>query len=167
MSLGDNSGPDAHYRRLGVAPTASREEIVRAYRRLAELAHPDTNPNDPDAAHRFREVTEAYDVLSSPERRAHYDRIRRPPTGSSPRPEMLTRLRSRGKSPIPTWTAAPGTAPVVLEARPVPSGSVPLVAGPVRVQPPAAPRPQPAAPPADSRTGELSWLCCYLLLRGW
>jgi curved DNA-binding protein CbpA len=59
------TGPtDRYYRRLEVAPDASRAEIVAAYRRLAQGAHPDTHPEDPEAPGRFREITEAYEVLT-------------------------------------------------------------------------------------------------------
>ena len=67
------------YRRLDVAPEAS-EEIGRAYRRLAHSLHPDAHPDAPDAAVRFREITEAYEILSNPGRRARYAQERRPST---------------------------------------------------------------------------------------
>jgi curved DNA-binding protein len=60
------------YEVLGVARTARQEEIQRAYRTLARRHHPDLNA-EPDAAARFGEVTQAYEVLSDPERRARYD----------------------------------------------------------------------------------------------
>jgi hypothetical protein len=66
-----------YYERLGVDPTASGEEIRRAFRAIARETHPDRNPGDPGAAERFRRVKEAYDVLSNPERRADYDARRR------------------------------------------------------------------------------------------
>lgn len=62
-----------YYHRLKVLPAASHDDIVRSYRRLAVAAHPDTNPDDPAAARRFREITEAYEVLADPARRAAYD----------------------------------------------------------------------------------------------
>lgn len=69
---------DLYYRRLEVGPAASHDEIVSAYRRLAHLAHPDAHPKDPEAPRRFREITEAYEVLADPARRATYDRTRLP-----------------------------------------------------------------------------------------
>ncbi len=57
---------DRYYRRLEVASDASQTEIVAAYRRLAHGAHPDTHPEDPEAPGRFREITEAYEVLTDP-----------------------------------------------------------------------------------------------------
>ncbi len=63
----------AHYETLGVARDASPEDIKKAYRRLARQYHPDANPNHPDAAERFKEISRAYEVLSDPERRQRYD----------------------------------------------------------------------------------------------
>ena len=63
-----------YYELLGVSRTASAEEIKRAFRRLARELHPDVSA-DPDAEHRFREVVEAYEVLSNSERRELYDRF--------------------------------------------------------------------------------------------
>lgn len=63
-----------YYRVLGVSRNASSEEIKKAFRRLARETHPDANPGDPTAENRFKEVAEAYEVLSDPQRRARYDR---------------------------------------------------------------------------------------------
>ncbi|TDU91193.1 curved DNA-binding protein [Kribbella voronezhensis] len=60
------------YEILGVSRTASADEIQRAYRQLARRYHPDVN-KDPDAEERFKEVSEAYDVLSDPQQRKRYD----------------------------------------------------------------------------------------------
>ncbi len=63
-----------YYEVLGVSRTASAEEIKRAYRRLARKYHPDVN-KDPGAEDRFKEINEAYEVLSDERRRARYDRF--------------------------------------------------------------------------------------------
>jgi curved DNA-binding protein len=68
------------YEVLGVARSASREEIQRAYRHLARRYHPDVN-TDPAAAERFREINDAYQVLSDPAARARYDRRSAPSWG--------------------------------------------------------------------------------------
>lgn len=58
------------YATLGIAPDASEEEIKRAWRVLAKATHPDLNPDDPDAARRFREAEAAHALLTDPARRA-------------------------------------------------------------------------------------------------
>jgi molecular chaperone DnaJ len=65
------------YRILGVAESASADEVKKAYRKLAKQYHPDANASDPAAAERFKEISEAYAVLSDDERRKQYDQMRR------------------------------------------------------------------------------------------
>src|SRR3712207_968580 len=65
--------PD-HYRAFGVDKKASADEIKKAYRKLARQYHPDRNKGDKQAEERFKEISQAYDVLGDPEKRRDYDR---------------------------------------------------------------------------------------------
>jgi DnaJ-class molecular chaperone len=64
-----------HYKTLGVDKKASEKEIKTAYRKLARQFHPDLNPNNPAAEQRFKEISEAHEVLGDPEKRKKYDRF--------------------------------------------------------------------------------------------
>jgi len=64
-----------YYKILGVDKGASAKEIKQAFRRLARQHHPDVNPDDPQAEERFKEINEAYEVLSDPEKRGKYDQL--------------------------------------------------------------------------------------------
>jgi len=64
------------YKILGVSKDANADEIKKTYRKLARELHPDKNPDDKKAEDRFKEVSEAYDVLSDPEKRKEYDEAR-------------------------------------------------------------------------------------------
>src|SRR5918999_3427463 len=65
-----------YYAVLGVPKNASAAEIKKAYRKLAQQHHPDANAGNVAAEERFKEVSAAYDVLSDPEKRKAYDRVR-------------------------------------------------------------------------------------------
>ena len=97
-----------YYAVLGVSSTAAAEEIKKQYRRLAKKYHPDANPNDPKAADRFKEISEAYQVVGDAEKRKQYDDMRRlgafggfPPPGTRQRP---------GPRPGPGGTGQTGQA---------------------------------------------------------
>src|SRR5437588_10047629 len=64
------------YAVLGVSASASQDEIKKQYRKLAAKHHPDKNQNDPKAAERFKEISEAYQVLGDAEKRKQYDQMR-------------------------------------------------------------------------------------------
>lgn len=64
-----------YYKTLGVSKSAGDKEIKSAYRRLARKYHPDVNPGDKSAEERFKEVAEAYEVLSDPDKRSRYDQL--------------------------------------------------------------------------------------------
>ena len=64
-----------YYQMLGVSQGATDADLKKAYRQLAMQYHPDKNPGDKKAEERFKEISEAYAVLSDPDKRAHYDRF--------------------------------------------------------------------------------------------
>jgi curved DNA-binding protein len=64
-----------YYKILGVSKDANEKDIKKAFRRLARQHHPDVNPDDPQAEERFKELNEAYEVLSDPEKRRKYDQL--------------------------------------------------------------------------------------------
>jgi curved DNA-binding protein len=92
------------YESLGVSRSASQDEIQRAYRKLARQYHPDVN-KDPGAEERFKEISEAYDVLSDPELRKRYDAFgpdfRRVPEGAEA-------YAGSGAGPRGGWRSASG-----------------------------------------------------------
>jgi curved DNA-binding protein len=82
-----------YYAVLGVSRDVSPEELKRVYRRLARQYHPDVNPGNPAAEARFKEINEAYEVLSDPEKRRKYDQYGRywqqvGDRGPGPEPQM-------------------------------------------------------------------------------
>src|SRR6201982_3921704 len=64
-----------YYGALGIKKGASTEEIRKAFRKLARKYHPDVNPNDKKAEEKFKEISEANDVLSDPKKRKVYDQL--------------------------------------------------------------------------------------------
>lgn len=72
-----------YYEVLGVASQATEADLKKAFRALAMQYHPDRNPGDKGAEERFREASEAYAVLSDPDKRAHYDRFGTAPSSGS------------------------------------------------------------------------------------
>jgi DnaJ-class molecular chaperone len=71
-----------YYKILGISETASQDEIKRAYRELAKKYHPDRNQGDKKAAEKFKEISEAYSVLSDEKKRKEYDTLRKNPFGN-------------------------------------------------------------------------------------
>jgi hypothetical protein len=141
---------DGLYDRLEVLPGASHGEVAHAYRRLAHDAHPDAQPGDPDAARRFREITEAFEVLGNPARRALYDRGRdqaRVTAASSVRPGNPLAPRAQAFVPPPPPAGGP---PVFLGTGPVITPGATLSVSPVHVQP-ARPGPPTSVPPEEVR----------------
>jgi curved DNA-binding protein CbpA len=119
----------ALYRRLEVTPDASPQEIVSAYRRLVRRAHPDVQPGDPGATHRFCEITAAYDVLSDPLRRASYDRSR---AGWDVNVPVEAEEGSSDEARDPSRS---GPFVLGIDFPPIQPSAAPLWAGPVRVEP--------------------------------
>lgn len=98
-----------YYQVLGVGRTASQEEIRKAHRKLVRQYHPDANRDNPDAAEKFREVQEAYDVLSDTDKRHQYDEFGPAGVGDAPRdtdPYEAYRRASAGRG-ARSWKASP------------------------------------------------------------
>lgn len=73
-----------YYKILGLDKSASEDDIKKAYRKMAMKYHPDKNPNNPDAESKFKEAAEAYDVLSTPDKKSNYDRFGSANSSSNP-----------------------------------------------------------------------------------
>ena len=125
----------SYYRRLEVGPGASRDEIVREYRRLALGVHPDAHPEDPQASLRFREITEAYEVLGDPVRREAYDgggRSRHVPGLRRHTTSVAVDSSGQMASAEPP---ASGPPTILGASAPRLTRDVPLRVGPVRIEP--------------------------------
>jgi len=94
-----------YYQTLGVSRQASADEIKTAYRKLALQYHPDRNPGDKQAEERFKEINEAYQVLSDPQKRSRYDQL-----GASY--AQWQRSGAPGNFNWSQWTSQPGVQEV-------------------------------------------------------
>jgi molecular chaperone DnaJ len=73
-----------YYETLGVDKKASQDDIKKAFRKLARKYHPDLNPGDKTAEHKFKEINEAYEVLGDEKKRADYDQFGKSPFEGGP-----------------------------------------------------------------------------------
>jgi len=91
------------YELLGVSREASRDDVRKTYRRLAREYHPDANPDDSEAEERFKEIQQAYEILSNPEKRRNHDERFRASSwksGGGSRAEAGGRPRSSNASQV-------------------------------------------------------------------
>ena len=85
-----------YYALLGVKKAAGDAELKSAYRKLAKQYHPDVNPGDAEAERKFKQISEAYDVLKDPQSRAAYDQFGHAGVGLfRMRNESISRLRKK------------------------------------------------------------------------
>src|SRR5438105_2561533 len=112
------AAPKDYYKVLGVSETASADEIKKSYRKLAKKYHPDVTGGDKAKEARFKEATEAYEVLGEDKKRAAYDEQRRNPGGKgAPAGDLLIGLHEK---PHPRFRRrAPGAADIEVDV-PVP-----------------------------------------------
>jgi curved DNA-binding protein CbpA len=156
----DRSPASDPYVVLGVAPDATREDIVRSYRRLARISHPDLRPDDQAAVARFRALTDAYGLLSDPIRRAGYDRGRGEARVGMGRRMPEVRVHE------PSSPSHVGRPAYISDDHP--ASTYWLWAGPVEVQPQSSGgiwSRSPSAPAAG--ISELAALLCRLLDDSW
>jgi len=85
-----------YYEQLGVDKKASQDEIKKAYRKLARKYHPDLNPGDKSSESKFKELTEAYEVLGDEKKRAEYDQFGKAPSGNAGGPGFDYRTYTSG-----------------------------------------------------------------------
>jgi curved DNA-binding protein len=98
---------------LGISKTASADEIKKAHRKLVRQYHPDVTKNDPASAEKFKEVQEAYDILSDPTKHQQYDQFGHAGVGAAPPNgdpfEAFRRTQQQGgRGGRTTWRASPG-----------------------------------------------------------
>ena len=144
------------YQALGLGADASTADISRAYRRLARVLHPDSQPGDAAAADQFRAITDAYELLSDPARRTDWDR-RHPRRASTPQRAPDHSAAAKESAGPPIWPLPPAAA-----NRPYPHPA--LWAGPVYIEP--VPGAAGLAPP-DPGYGDLAWILAQLLAGPW
>ncbi len=95
-----------HYHVLGVSPQATHEEVRAAYLRLMRASHPDTSPEDPEAAERARQANAAWEVLGDAARRAAYDRLRSSQRQGGPGVKAISRAPRDGARAHPAYSQA-------------------------------------------------------------
>jgi DnaJ-class molecular chaperone len=88
------------YKVLGITEAADADTIKKAFRRLAKEYHPDTHPGDKKAEERFKEISQAYEILSDPEKRRRYDAMRRSPFGAGGNEAAQGTWRQVGEVPF-------------------------------------------------------------------
>ena len=92
------------YKILGVAKGVTDAELKKVYRKLARQFHPDSNPGDAKAEARFKEISEAYSVLSDAEQRKEYDEFKLAFAGSLDKFEMLKKAaNTKGSITVPEF----------------------------------------------------------------
>lgn len=142
--MAGRSPRDELYRLLGLRPGASPAQVTRAYRQRARAWHPDARPGDPDAAARFRELREAYEILTGPARPA-------PPRPSEPAPP-------RPSEPTPPSEPAPPSPRPSPPPAPPAWADPPIRVGPVIIEPEQSARPGAAGTAPPPALFLLGWL---------
>ena len=120
-----------HYKTLGVPRNASADDIKKAYRKLVRETHPDKHPDDPAAEERFKQIAQANEILSDPEKRQQYDLLGPRRACAAPRPAAASIRASstRTASTSPTCSAASSAAAGGVAAAPQPQRGHDLEAG--------------------------------------